>query len=66
MTRGRESKRNSMEINGLIQVRHGTPLHESVSETVGKVVEREKLIWMTRGTGSKCGMMKVNGLIQVR
>jgi len=52
-----------MEVNGLIKVRHNTLLLESVTETVGKVIERHGLIRMTKGTECKRSSMELNGLI---
>jgi hypothetical protein len=39
-----------MELNGLIKVRHVTPVRESVSKADSEVVERRRSIRMTGGT----------------
>jgi hypothetical protein len=50
MARGIEHKSNSLELNGLVQVRQDTPLLKFATKADGKVVERGRPMRMSKGT----------------
>jgi hypothetical protein len=54
-----------MQLDCLLQVMQNTPLLESISKTVGKVVETHGSIRMPGGAKRQCSSMELNALIQV-
>jgi hypothetical protein len=65
MALGTEFQCSSVQLDCLVQIRQNVPLLESVSKTVGKVVETHGSIRMPGGAKRQCDSMELNALIQV-